>query len=187
MQASTDSAAQPWTSDIDDAQWQLNFEWDIDQWLLPSIESHEFDSLFDFDCYHGSCGEALGADLNSLATQHQETSNNQLTLVTETRPTLETMQEVSPESQKHLDSLNSPHSDSVPWHQQDLFPWHQQDLFPSVCNTSPSSNTPTSYSPSSNGYEKRLSQSSTSSPVSKVARLTCDFCGQACEDVDSLW
>ncbi|KAH7166781.1 hypothetical protein DER46DRAFT_264118 [Fusarium sp. MPI-SDFR-AT-0072] len=86
------------------------------------------------------------------------------------------MQEVSPELQKDLDSLTAPHSVS----------WHQPDLFPPLCNTSPSSNAPTPQSPASSGYEKRLSQSSTSSPVSKVARLTCDLCGQTFEDVDSL-
>lgn len=171
-----DHHLEPWTSDIDDAQWQLNFGWDIDHWLLPSIESHEFDSLFDFNRYLGPCGEALDADLDSLAVQHQETSNNQLTLVTETHTTLETMQEASPEPQKHLDSLNTPHS----------VPWHQPNLTPPLCNTSPRSNAPTSHSPSSSGYEKRSSQLSTSSPVSKGARLTCDFCGQAFEDVDSL-
>lgn len=172
-----DHHLEPWTSDIDDAQWQLNFGWDIDHWLLPSIESHEFDSLFDFNCYLGPCGEALDADLDSLAIQHQETSNNQLTLVTETHTTPKTMQEGSPELQQHLDSLTGPHS----------VPWHQPDLIPSLCNTSPSSDAPTSHTPSSNGYEKRTSQSSASSPVSKDARLTCDFCGQAFEDVGSLW
>ncbi|KAF5655614.1 hypothetical protein F25303_548 [Fusarium sp. NRRL 25303] len=168
---------EPWTSDIDDAQWQLNFGWDIDHWLLPSIESHEFDSLFDFNCYLGPCGEALDADLDSLAVQHQDTTNSQLALVTETLTTLNAMQEASLEPQKHLDSLNAPHS----------VPWHQPDLSPPLCNPSPSSNAPTSHSQSSSGYEKRPSQSSTSSPVSKDARLICDFCGQAFEDVDSLW
>ncbi|CVK94346.1 uncharacterized protein FMAN_03486 [Fusarium mangiferae] len=86
------------------------------------------------------------------------------------------MQEASPEPQKQLDSLNDPHS----------VPWHQPNLIPRLCNTSLSSNAPTSHTPSSSGYEKRSSQSSTSSPVSKDARLTCDFCGQAFEDVDSL-
>ncbi|KAH7207199.1 hypothetical protein DER44DRAFT_364849 [Fusarium oxysporum] len=87
------------------------------------------------------------------------------------------MQEIPTQSHNDLDSFTAPHSVS----------WHQPDLFPPLCNTSPSSNAPTSHSPASSGYEKRSSQSSTSIPVSKVARLTCDFCGQAYEDVDSLY
>ncbi|KAF5697294.1 hypothetical protein FMUND_15457 [Fusarium mundagurra] len=169
-----DHHLEPWTSDIDDVQWQLNFGWDIDQWLLPSIESHEFDSLFDLYLYYGPCVEA---DPTSLATQCQGTTNCQQALVTDTHTTLKTMQEGSPELQQHLDSLTAPHS----------VPWHQPDIFPFLCNTSPSSDAPTFHTPSSNGCEKRSSQSSTSSPVSKDERLTCDFCGQAFEDVDSLW
>ncbi|KAI1029042.1 hypothetical protein LB505_009215 [Fusarium chuoi] len=79
------------------------------------------------------------------------------------------MQEGSPELQQHLDSLTGPHS----------VPRHQPDLIHSLCNTSPSSDAPTSHTPSSNGYEKRPSQSSASSPVSKDARLTCDFCNSS--------
>lgn len=83
------------------------------------------------------------------------------------------MQEVSPEPQKSLESLNPPHG-------------ADPTLSLPLRNNSPDSNTPTSHSPSSSGYEKILFQSSTPSPVCKVARLTCDFCGQGFEDVDSL-
>lgn len=132
--------------------------------------------MFDFNYYHGPCDETPGSDLDSVATQRQETTYSQLARVTETHTTLETMQKGSPELHQHQDSLTVSHS----------LPWPQPDRFPFLCNTFPSSNAPTSHKSSSNGSEKRSSQSSTSIPVSKDERLTCDFCGHAFEDVDSL-
>ncbi|KAH7260832.1 uncharacterized protein BKA55DRAFT_270602 [Fusarium redolens] len=40
-------------------------------------------------------------------------------------------------------------------------------------------------SPGSGGYEKRSSQSTTSSPASNTAQLRCDFCAEPFYDVDS--
>lgn len=142
----------------------------------PGIESYEFDDLFDFNCYPGPCIEAFDAGLSSLGAQHQGKSNNQLALVTEPHDALETIQGVLSQPPTDLNSSIVPHS----------VPWHQPHLSPSLCNTSANSNTPTSHSSTSRGHEKESYQAFTSSPASKVARLTCDFCEQGFDDVDSL-
>lgn len=132
--------------------------------------------MLDFECSPEPCVEALDAGLSSLGAQHQGKSNNQLELVTEPHNALGTMQGVLSQPPTDLNSFIIPHS----------VPWHQPDLSPSLCNTSASSDAPTTHSSASSGHEKECSHSSTSSPTCKVARLTCDFCEQGLDDVDSL-
>ncbi|KAF4982184.1 hypothetical protein FZEAL_2162 [Fusarium zealandicum] len=57
---------------------------------------------------------------------------------------------------------------------------------PSTCALSPSSDELTSSSSASASYEKRSSESTTSSPATNVSKLNCDFCGEPFNDVDSL-
>ncbi|KAF5573088.1 hypothetical protein FPANT_12586 [Fusarium pseudoanthophilum] len=175
-----DHHLEPWTSDIDNAQWLFNFDWETEFWPLPRVENSDSLGFFDFGDYHDTCVGALDTDPTFLAPQDDvfnvEASNSHLTPVIEPSAFLDPMQGAANLSQNILHSLTA----------HDLVSCQQPDLPPPVC-TSPSSDAPTSISPASSGYEKRSPQSSTSSPASNTAQLSCGFCRQSCNDVDSLY
>ncbi|KAF5693024.1 hypothetical protein FDENT_2336 [Fusarium denticulatum] len=174
-----DHHLEPWTSDIDNVQWFFNFDWETEFWPLPSVENSDTLGFFDFDDYHDTCVGALDTDPTFLAPQDDvfnvEALISHLSPVIEPSAFLDPVQGAANLSQNDLHSLTA----------HDLASCQQTDLPPPLC-TSPSSDAPTSISPASSGYEKRSPQSSTSSPASNTAQLSCDFCRQPYNDVDSL-
>ncbi|KAF5536968.1 hypothetical protein FNAPI_11568 [Fusarium napiforme] len=139
-----DHHLEPWTSDIDNAQWLFNFDWETEFWPLPSVENNDTLGFFDFGDYHDTCVGALDTDPTFLAPQddvfNEDASNSHLTPVIEPSAFLDPMQGAANLSQNILHSLTT----------HDLVSCQQPDLPPPVC-TSPSSDAPTSISPASSG------------------------------------
>lgn len=135
---------------------------------MSSVESNHFFN-YGYDDY---CVEALDACLTSSATLGPTSERRS---INEPHTALNTTQEASNLSQDDLHSLAS----------RNLLFLEQPEPCPPLCDPSPRNNAPTSNSPESVGYEKRSSQSTTSSPASNTAQHRCDFCAEPFIDVDS--